>query len=71
MKEAFPSVAFRKTLYTSINQFQPDLDTHLDFYDRDRAYRGCRTQGRTPYQAFLDGKAAGAEGSGEVVNSAA
>jgi hypothetical protein len=71
VKEEFFSVAFRKTLYASIDQLQADLDTYLDFYNRKRAHRGYRTQGRTPYQAFLDGKAAAAEGSGEEVNSAA
>jgi hypothetical protein len=36
-------------------QLQKDLDRYLDFYNRERAHRGYRTQGRTPYQAFLEG----------------
>ena len=64
-------MAFRKTLYESIDQLQDDLDRYLAFYNRERAHQGYRTQGRTPYQAFVDGKAAAAEGSGEEVNSAA
>jgi hypothetical protein len=71
VKEEFFSVAFRKTLYASIDQLQDDLDRYLDFYNRERAHRGYRTQGRTPYQAFLDGKAVAVEASGEEVNSAA
>lgn len=71
VKEEFFSVAFRKTLYASIDQLQADLDAYLAFYNRDRAHRGYRTQGRTPYQAFLDGRAALVDGSGEEVNSAA
>ncbi len=71
VKEEFFSVAFRKTLYTSIDQLQADLDAYLDFYNCERAHRGYRTQGRTPYQAFLDGEATVGETSGEEVNPAA
>jgi hypothetical protein len=55
VKEEFFSVAFRKTLYESVEQLQTDLDKYLDFYNRERAHQGYRTKGRTPYQAFLDG----------------
>jgi hypothetical protein len=55
VKEEFFQVAFRKTLYESLDQPQTDLDRYLDFYNRDRAHQGYRTQGHTPYQAFLDG----------------
>ena len=55
VKEEFFSVAFRKTLYESVEQLQADLDKYLDFYNRERAHQGYRTKGRTPYQAFLDG----------------
>jgi transposase len=54
VKEEFFSVAFRKTLYTSLAQLQEDLDAYLDFYNNRRAHHGYRTQGRTPYQAFLE-----------------
>ncbi len=30
------------------------------FYNRERAHQGYRTQGRTPYQALVDGIAVGA-----------
>ena len=55
VKEEFFSSAFRQTLYESVAQLQQDLDRYLDFYNRERAHRGYRTQGRTPYQAFLEG----------------
>ena len=55
IKEEFFSSAFRNTLYESVAQLQLDLDRYLEFYNRDRAHRGYRTQGRTPLQAFLDG----------------
>jgi hypothetical protein len=48
-------VAFRKTLYESLEQLQRDLDEYLAFYNRERAHQGYRTQGRTPHQAFLEG----------------
>ncbi|MBI4446454.1 MAG: IS481 family transposase, partial [Acidobacteria bacterium] len=36
-------------------QRQADLDRYVEVYNRERARQGYRTQGRTPYQAFLDG----------------
>jgi transposase InsO family protein len=55
IKEEFFSSAFRNTLYESVAQLQRDLDRYLEFYNRERAHRGYRTQGRTPFQAFLEG----------------
>ncbi len=55
VKEEFYAVAFRKTFYESLDQLLRDLDRYLEFYNRERAHQGYRTQGRTPYQAFLDG----------------
>ena len=55
MKEEFFQVAFRNTLFESLDQLQGDLDRYLEFYNRERAHQGYRTQGRTPYQAFADG----------------
>jgi hypothetical protein len=54
VKEEFYAVAFRKTLYESVAQLQADLDQYLELYNRERPHQGYRTQGRTPYQAFLD-----------------
>jgi hypothetical protein len=58
VKEEFYAVAFRKTFYDSLEQLQQDLDRYIAFYNRERAHQGYRTQGRTPYQTFLDGIAA-------------
>lgn len=55
IQEEFFSSAFRSTLFESVAQLQQDLDRYLEFYNRERAHRGYRTQGRTPLQAFLDG----------------
>jgi hypothetical protein len=56
VKEEFFSVAFRRTFYESVAQLQDDLDRYIEFYNRERAHQGYRTKGRTPYQAFLDGR---------------
>jgi transposase InsO family protein len=57
VQEEFFGIAFRKTFYESVEQLQKDLDVYVNFYNRERAHLGYRTQGRTPYQAFLDGRA--------------
>jgi hypothetical protein len=36
-------------------QLQADLDTYMDFNNRERSHQGYRTRGRTPYQGYLDG----------------
>jgi len=51
----FYAVAFRKTLYESLEQLQRDLDEYLAFYNRERAHQGYRTQGRTPFQTWSEG----------------
>ena len=55
MKEEFYRAAFRKTFYESLDELQRDLDRYLEFYNRERAHQGYRTQGRTPCRAFVDG----------------
>ncbi len=44
-----------ETFYESREQLQTDLNRYLEFYDRERAHQGYRTQGRTTYQVFVDG----------------
>jgi transposase InsO family protein len=56
VQEEFFGIAFRKTFYESVEQLQQDLDRYLDFCNRERAHQGYRTRGRTPFQAFLDGR---------------
>jgi len=43
------------SLDESVAQLQTDLDRYLEFYNRERPHQGYRTQGRTPYQALMDG----------------
>lgn len=55
IQEEFYSVAFRKTLYTSLDQMQVDLDVFMAYYNKDRTNQGKRCQGRTPKQTWTDG----------------
>jgi hypothetical protein len=55
IQEEFYAVAFRKTLYTSIEQIQADLDAYMAEYNTKRTNQGKRCQGRTPKQTWDDG----------------
>jgi transposase InsO family protein len=55
IQEEFYAVAFRKTLYTSLDQMQRDLDAFMDRYNRERTNQGRNCQGRTPMETFADG----------------
>lgn len=52
----FYQVVLRKSLYTSIEQLQYDLDCWLDEYNNQRTHQGKMCCGRTPMQTLLDGK---------------
>lgn len=56
IQEEFYSVAFRKKLYTSIEEMQKDLDDYMRFYNFSRTNQGKRCKGRTPMETFLEGK---------------
>lgn len=55
--EEFYQVAFRKKLYTSLDEIQKDLDAFLDEYNTRRTNQGKRCQGRTPMETFEAGRA--------------
>lgn len=50
----FYSVAFRKKIYSSIEQLQIDLEQWLDEYNTERPHTGKYCFGKTPYQTFID-----------------
>jgi transposase len=56
MQDEFYSVAFRKKLYSSLEQLQADLDTWLEEYNQKRPHSGKYCFGKTPMQTFLDSK---------------
>jgi transposase InsO family protein len=50
----FYRVAFRKQLYTSLEELQADLDAWLREYNEQRTHQGRWCYGKTPRQTFLD-----------------
>src|SRR5438552_14076407 len=56
MQDEFYSVAFRKKLYSSLEQLQDDLDTWLEEYNQRRPHSGKYCFGKTPVQTFLDSR---------------
>ncbi len=56
MLEEFYQIAFRKKLYTSVEQLQQDVDDWIDSYNCTRPHSGRYCYGKTPMQTFLDSK---------------
>lgn len=54
--EEFYKIAFRKKLYSSLDELQKDLDDWVDYYNHHRTHQGKVCCGRTPMQTLLDGK---------------
>lgn len=53
--DEFYKVAFRKSVYTSLEQIQTDLDVFMNAYNTERTNQGRNCNGRTPMQTFLEG----------------
>jgi len=49
-------VAFRKNLYSSLEQLQVDLDRWLKEYNEQRPHSGKYCFGKTPMQTFSDSR---------------
>jgi transposase InsO family protein len=56
MQDEFYSVAFRKRLYSSIENLQADVDDWLREYNEQRPHSGKYCFGKTPMQTFLDSR---------------
>ena len=52
IQDEFYAIAFRKKIYSSLEQMQTDLDTWIDDYNRNRTHTGKYCFGRTPLQTF-------------------
>jgi transposase InsO family protein len=52
----FYQVAFRKKIYSTLEELQTDLDVWLDSYNHERTHQGKMCCGRTPMATFEDGK---------------
>jgi hypothetical protein len=51
-RKSFTPTAFRKKLYTSLEELQADLDVWLTEYHRTRPHSGKYCYGKTPIQTF-------------------
>jgi transposase InsO family protein len=56
IQDEFYAIAFRKKLYTSIEEMQKDLDQWLITYNNERTHSGKYCYGKTPMQTFMDSK---------------
>jgi transposase InsO family protein len=52
IQDEFYAIAFRKKIYSSLEQMQTDLDAWLDEYNHNRTHTGKYCFGRTPLQTF-------------------
>jgi len=53
IKEEFYVIAFRKTIYTTLEQLQADLDNWLTYYNNERPHSGKYCYGKTPMETFI------------------
>ncbi len=56
IKHEFYELAFRKKIYTSVEELQKDVDGWLKNYNEIRPHSGKYCYGKTPMQTFLDAK---------------
>lgn len=56
MQEEFYAIAFRKKLYTTLDELQSDIDQWINFYNSERPHSGRYCFGKTPMQTFADSK---------------
>lgn len=52
----FYQVAFRKKIYSTLEELQADLDAWISSYNHERTHQGKMCCGRTPMATFEDGK---------------
>lgn len=56
MKNELYDIAFRKKIYTSIDQLQTDVDQWINKYNEQRPHSGKHCYGKTPMQTFREAK---------------
>jgi len=54
--DEFYKIAFRKKIYSSMEELQLDLDSWLKEYNEERTHQGKMCCGRTPMQTLIDAK---------------
>jgi transposase InsO family protein len=53
IQDEFYSIAFRKKVYSNIEELQDDLDKWVKYYNDERTHSGKYCFGKTPMQTFL------------------
>lgn len=56
MKQEFYDIAFRKKIYSSIEELQLDVDYWINKYNEQRPHSGKHCYGKTPMQTFREAK---------------
>lgn len=56
VKDEFYAIAFRKRLYTSLEELQADLDAWLHYFNSERPHSGRYCYGKTPIATFEDAR---------------
>ena len=56
IQNEFYATAFRRKVYTSIDQLQADADAWIHSYNTERTHSGKHCFGKTPWQTFMDSK---------------
>lgn len=56
IQNEFYATAFRRKLYTSLEQLQTDVDEWIKGYNEQRTHSGKHCYGKTPWQTFIDSK---------------
>ena len=56
MKNEFYDIAFRKKIYTSLEELQLDVDRWIAKYNEERPHSGKHCYEKTPMQTFLEAK---------------
>ena len=56
IQNEFYSIAFRKKVYSSIEELQEDADKWLIEYNEERTHSGKYCYGKTPMQTFTESK---------------
>ena len=55
IQNEFYKVAFRKKIYTTLEEIQIDLNGFMENYNNERTNQGKYCQGITPMKTFMDG----------------
>ena len=56
IQNEFYSTAFRRKVYTSLEQLQLDVDAWIHSYNTERTHSGKHCFGKTPWQTFVNSK---------------